>query len=137
MNGTLPFFPYFIISNYDLVSSLQLPKELRRGKGCVLKNMTHQTVLLNTSPPAATMCQRKHYSACRCPARHRELLEHDEPSKAPLANPSSNPEDAGPIVRCPMRLRVCSNTSSTAIQCLRPLHHSGSNVMQNLRGNMY
>ena len=92
------FLPNFVISNYDLVSSLQLPNGLRRGEVRVMRNMTHQTALLNTRPlnPEAPMSQRKHCStddqksACRRSARHQESLEGDEPSKAPPAKPSPN-----------------------------------------------
>ena len=58
------------------------------------------------------------------------------------AKPSPNPDDAGPIVRRPMglpvaagcdrawtRTRISSGTASTAMQCLRPLHHSGGLMM--------
>ena len=50
-----------------------------------------------------------------------------------------NPDDAGPIVRCPMELpitagcdtawirtRYYSDASCTEMQCLRPLRHSGA-----------
>ena len=59
----------------------------------------------------------------------------------PLANPSPKPDDAGPIVRRPMGLlitsgcdtaweqtRVCSDASSTVMQCLWPLCHTGGKV---------
>ena len=55
-----------------------------------------------------------------------------------LSRPNPDPDDAGPIVRRPMgfpiaagcdtawnRTRVCSDASSTEIQCLRLLRHSG------------
>ena len=45
-------------------------------------------------------------SDCRRPARHKESLECDKPSKVPPAKPSPNPDDAGPIVRRPMGLLV-------------------------------
>jgi hypothetical protein len=58
----------------------------------------------------------------------------------PPAKPSPNPDNAGPIVHRPMglpitagcdtsrdRTRVCSDTSVTDMQCLRPLCHSGGN----------
>jgi hypothetical protein len=38
-------------------------------------------------------------SARRQPGQHEVLLERNEPSKA---KPSPNPDDTGPIVRCPM-----------------------------------
>ena len=54
-----------------------------------------------------------------------------------LPRPNPNPDDAGPIVRRPMtlpimagcdtawnRTRVCSEPSSTEMQCLRLLRHS-------------
>jgi hypothetical protein len=37
---------------------------------------------------------------------HKELLEHDEPRKAPPAKPSLTPDSAGPIVGPPMGLPV-------------------------------
>jgi hypothetical protein len=43
-------------------------------------------------------------SARRHPARHKEWLEHDEPSKAPPAKLSPHLDDAGPIVHRPMGL---------------------------------
>ena len=55
-----------------------------------------------------------------------------------LSQPNTNPDNSGPIVRRPMELpttagcdtaqdrtRVCSDSSSTEMQCLRPLCHSG------------
>ena len=59
--------------------------------------------------------------------------------KAPAAKPSPNSDNAGPIVHRPMglpitascdtawnRTRVCSDASSTAIQCLITLPHSAA-----------
>ena len=76
--------------------------------------MTHLTPLLNTcqlNPEASrtnvseeTPFNWHPLSACRHPAHHKELLEHDEPSKGSPAKPSPNPDDAEPIVRRPMGL---------------------------------
>uniref|UniRef100_A0A4W5NP36 Arrestin, beta 2a n=1 Tax=Hucho hucho TaxID=62062 RepID=A0A4W5NP36_9TELE len=50
--------------------------------------------------------------------------------------PRPNPDDAGPMVRRPMglpiRTRDCSNASCTEMQCLRPLHHSGAQLLNYL-----
>ena len=58
-----------------------------------------------------------------------------------LLRPNPNPDDTGPIVRRPMglpitagcdtawkRTRICSDASSTEMQRLRPLRHSGVHV---------
>uniref|UniRef100_A0A8K9VE35 Seizure related 6 homolog like n=1 Tax=Oncorhynchus mykiss TaxID=8022 RepID=A0A8K9VE35_ONCMY len=63
--------------------------------------------------------------------------------------PSLNPDDAGPIVRRPMGLPitagwdtardqtwVCNNASSTVMQCLRPLRHSGGQIHYFLNKNL-
>jgi hypothetical protein len=133
------FYPHFL-SNFDLVLSLQLPNGLGRRRS---SHASSETVLLNTHPlnPEAnctnvseeTLFNWRPRSTCRHPARHKESLERDEPSKAPLAKPSPSPDDAGPILRCPMGLPitagydtvkeqtgVCSDASSTAMECLRP-----------------
>ena len=65
-------------------------------------------------------------------------MVHDGTRTSPTAKPTSNPADAGPIVRRPMglpvaagcdrawtRTRISSGTASNAMQCLRPLGHSG------------
>ena len=117
-------------------------------ESCVLQNMTRQPALLNarslnpkacrTNVSEETLFNWRPKSACRRPAHHKESLERDEPNKALPAKPSPNPDVAGRIVRRPMGLpvtagydtardrpRVSKDASSTAMQCLRPLHHSG------------
>ena len=61
-------------------------------ESCVFRNIIRLTALLNTrqlSPEASrtnmseeTLLHRRPGSACRYPARHKELLERDETSKA-------------------------------------------------------
>ena len=78
-------------------------------------------------------------SECMRPARHKESLEHDGTRTSWPAKPCPNPDNAGPIVRRLMglpvttgcdtawdRTQVCSDTSSTAMQCLRLLRNSGT-----------
>uniref|UniRef100_A0AAZ3QPA8 Tc1-like transposase DDE domain-containing protein n=1 Tax=Oncorhynchus tshawytscha TaxID=74940 RepID=A0AAZ3QPA8_ONCTS len=106
--------------------------------------MTCQNLLLNTLPlnleasrinvSEETPFTRLPRSACKRPDRHKELQEHDEPSKAPLAKPSLNPDGAGPIVCRPMGIPITAGCDTardqtrvrSAMQCLRPLCHSGA-----------
>jgi hypothetical protein len=74
-------------------------------------------------------------SACTAPSPPQESLVHDGTRTSLPAKPSPNPDDFGPIVHRPMGLaaatepglepRISSGTESTAMQCHKPLHHSG------------
>ena len=98
----------FVISNYDNVSSLQLPNGLGRGEGQVMRPLKHDLplcILLNTRPlnleDSGTHVSEETAqltSACRYLTRHKKLLECDEPCP--------KPDNAGPIVRFPMGLPV-------------------------------
>jgi hypothetical protein len=72
------------------------------------------------------------------PGLPQESLEHNGTRTSRPAKPSPNPDIAGPIVCSLMdhlvaagcdtawdRTRICSNTASTAMQCIRTVHHSG------------
>jgi hypothetical protein len=92
-----------------------------------IKGLGKQTVLRNTEASYTNVSEETLFSwqresDCRLPARHKESLEGDEPSKAPSVKPSPNPDNSGPIVRRPMgvpimaicntawdRTRVCSD----------------------------
>jgi hypothetical protein len=83
------------------------------------------------------MCQRKHRTpgkrvSVHC-ARPATGVHNGTRTSLP-AKPSPNPDDAGPIVRqLVSQLRPAATepglepriSSGTAMQCLRPLHHSG------------
>ena len=158
----LQVFPHFccccilFLPDFDLVSTLQQTLEAK-VESCALRNMNRQTALLKTrslNPKASrtnvseeTPFSWRPQSVCRRLARHKESLELYEPSKAPRAKPSPNQDYAGPIVCRPMglpitsgcdttrdRIRVCSDASSTAMQCLRPLRHSGGPFPQFFNG---
>uniref|UniRef100_A0AAZ3REG4 C3H1-type domain-containing protein n=1 Tax=Oncorhynchus tshawytscha TaxID=74940 RepID=A0AAZ3REG4_ONCTS len=71
-----------------------------------------------------------------------QSLERNGTRTSWLAKPSPNPDNAGPIMRRLMglpvaavcntawdRTQVCSEASSTAMQCLRPLRHSGGALL--------
>ena len=133
---------FCILPLFQILSHHCNSQRTREGKveSCVLRNMTRQTALLNTRPlnPEASRtnvleeipfnCRAR--AACRHPSRHKESLEHDEPSKATPAKPSPYQDDAGPIVRRPIGLPVTAScdASSPAMQCLRTLRHSGGPI---------
>jgi hypothetical protein len=106
----LPFFPPISILSHCCNS----PTDSGEAKveSCILKNMTHLTTLLNTrqlNPEASrtnlseqTLFNWRPGSPCRHLACHKESLGHEEPSKAASVKPSPNPDNAGPIVCCPM-----------------------------------
>ena len=136
-----PFFSpisWYLIGSYSLVSSLQLPYRLGRGKGPPKHIPTKPHCFLTQCPlnPEAScpnVSEETPYTwqPCQCALR---LVPQD----ILLAKPSRNPDDAGSIVRCPMGLpvatepglepRISSGTASTAMQCLRPLRYSGGQM---------
>jgi hypothetical protein len=93
--------------SYNLVSYLQLSYRRSRAKPhcflthCSFNPEASRTNVLEETPPSWWP-----RSACRCPAHHKQLLEHHETRKSWSARPSSNPDDAGTIVRCPTGLLV-------------------------------
>jgi hypothetical protein len=88
-----------------------------------------------------SVCQRKHYTpgdrvSLHWPGPSQELLERDGTRRSLPAKPSPNPDDAGPVVLRPIGLPVAagcdrswtqpgSRVAQLAVQCLRPLRHSG------------
>ena len=76
-----------------------------------------------THPPKKMECRRKHRTSgdrvsVYAPGRHQESLQHDGTRASQPAKPSSNSDDTG-------QTRICRKAVCTAMQCLRPLPHSG------------
>ena len=153
------FLPNFVVSNwqlqscpiggYSLVSSLQLPYGLGRGKHrepCILRNTTlpsrtasWHTARLTLKPATPNVSEETPYSwrlksACMRPACHKESLVRYGTRTSRPAKPSLNPDNAGPIVcrlmvllvaagcdTARVRTRVCRDASSSAMQCFKPL----------------
>ena len=109
-----PISWYPIVSNYYLVSSLQLPYRLRRDedrKPCVLRNTTQpsRALLLNaariqpgrtaaTNVSEETLCSWWPWLACTAPGPPQESLVRDEPRISLLAKPSLTRTTLGQIL---------------------------------------
>jgi hypothetical protein len=107
-----PFFSP--IGSYSLVSSLQLPYGLGKGEGqepCIPRNTTQSSRTASWQCPLnlEASCINVSEETCTAPDPPQESLVHDSTRTSLSAKPSPNPDDAGPIVWCPMGLLVTAD----------------------------
>jgi hypothetical protein len=128
----LPLFcPNWQLQSCHIAATPLRTRESRRSRAvCPPKhNPTRPHCFLTQCPLNPLM------SACTAASPPQESLVRNGTRTSLPAKPSPNPNDAGPIVCHPIGLPVAagcdrawtqtqnSDTASTAMQCLRPLHH--------------